>query len=40
VPTVGQQGNEHGIARYLRKQGKAQDDKQVPKQPLPLEMFS
>jgi REP element-mobilizing transposase RayT len=39
VTTVGQQGNEDGIATYIRKPGKAQDYKQLHKQPLPLELF-
>jgi len=39
VTTVGQPGNEDGIATYIRKQGKAQDYKQLHKQPLQLELF-
>ena len=39
VTTVGQPGNEDGIARYIRKPGKAQDYKQLHKQPLQLELF-
>ena len=39
VTTVGQHGNEHVIATYIRKQGKAQDYKQLHKQPLQLELF-
>ena len=40
VTTVGQHGNEHVIATYIRKQGKEQDYKQLHKQPLQLELFS
>ena len=39
VTTVGQPGNADGIATYIRKQGKAQDYKQLHKQPLQLELF-
>jgi len=39
VTTVGQHGNEHGIATYIRKQGKEQGYKQLHKQPLQLELF-
>ncbi len=34
VTTVGQHGNEHVIATYIRKQGKEQGYKQLHKQPL------
>ena len=40
VTTVGQHGNEHVIATYIRKQGQEQDYKQLHKQPLQLELFS
>ena len=39
VTTVGQHGNEHVIATYIRKQGKEQGYKQLHKQPLQLELF-
>jgi len=39
VTTVGQHGNEHVIATYIRQQGKEQDYKQLHKQPLQLELF-
>jgi putative transposase len=39
VTTVGQHGNEHVIATYIRKQGKEQDYKQLHKQALQLELF-
>jgi putative transposase len=39
VTTVGQHGNEHVIARYIRKQGKEQGYKQLHKQPWQLELF-
>lgn len=39
VTTVGQHGNEHVIATYIRKQGKEQDYKQLHRQSLQLELF-
>ena len=39
ITTVGQHGNEHVIATYIRKQGHEQDYKQLHKQPLQLELF-
>lgn len=40
ITTVGQHGNEHVIATYIRNQGKEQDYKQLHKRPLQLELFS
>ena len=39
VTTVGQHGNEHVIAAYIRNQGQEQNYKQLHKQPLQLELF-
>ena len=39
ITTVGQHGNEHVIATYIRKQGHEQDYKQLHRQPLQLELF-
>jgi putative transposase len=39
ITTVGQHGNEHVIAAYIRNQGQEQDYKQLHQQPLQLELF-
>jgi REP-associated tyrosine transposase len=39
INTVGQPGNEKGIATYIRKQGQDTAYKQLHKQPLQLELF-
>ena len=39
VTTVGQHGNEHVLAAYIRNPGQEQNYKQLHKQPLQLELF-
>ena len=39
MTTVGQHGNEQVLAAYIRNQGQEQNDKQLHKQPLQLELF-